>query len=251
MTAVKSSRSAGRSAWRAGWSAARLVTAVTGLLLALCSLGLLAAGGTAVWADSTQRHGGDIDLGTWNYRSAGYAVAGRPADMFGEASGWDVLRSLLGTVRIRIASSTSSSPVFLGIAPAGVANRYLAGVGYDIVRGITRDHATYTIHRGGAPATVPGQAGIWATETAGPGSQTLSWPAIDGSWTVVAMNADGSRPVAARIDVAAALPSLRWIAAGLLTGGGLLLAAGIILIVVPARQASRPRGDSARHRQWP
>jgi hypothetical protein len=246
MTALRSSRSAGRSAWSAGWSTARLVTAVTGVLLALCSLGLLAAGGTAVWADRTQRHDGDIDLGTWSYRSAGYAVAGRPADMFGEG-GWDVVRSLLGTVRIRVTSSAGSSPVFLGIAPARAASGYLANVSYDTVRGITRDHATYTAHRGAAPATAPAQTDIWAAETGGPGSQTLSWPARDGSWMAVAMNADGSRPVAVRIHAAAALPSLPWIAAGLLTGGGLILAAGIILIVVPARHAGRPRRDSARH----
>lgn len=249
MTALRPSRSAGRSAWPAGWSTTRLVAAVTGVLLTLCSLGLLAAGGTAAWADRTQRHGGDIDLGTWSYRSAGYAVAGRPTDMFGEAGGWDVLQSLLGTVRIRVTSSTSSSPVFLGIAAARAAADYLAGVSYDTVLGITRDHATYTAHRGAAPATAPGQAAIWAAETVGPGSQTLTWPARDGSWMAVAMNADGSRPVAVRIQVAAAVPSLPWIAAGLLTGGGFLLAAGIILIVVPARHARRPRGDSARQGQ--
>jgi hypothetical protein len=249
MTALRSSRSAGRSARPAGWSTARLLTAVTGALLALCSLGLLAAGGTAAWADRTQGHGGDIDLGTWIYRSTGYAVAGRPADMFGEAGGWDVLRSLLGTVRIRVASSASSSPVFLGIAPARAASGYLAGVSYDTVRGISRDHATYAAHRGAAPATAPGQAGIWAAETTGLGRQTLSWPARDGSWMAVAMNADGSRPVSVRIQAAAALPSLPWLTAGLLTGGGLLLAAGIILIVVPARHARRPRRDSARHDQ--
>ena len=168
--------------------------------------------------------------------------------MFGEG-GWDVLRSLFGTVRIRVTSSTSSGPVFLGIAPARAASGYLANVSYDTVRGITRDHATYTVHRGVAPATAPGQAGIWAAQTAGLGSQTLSWPASDGSWIVVAMNADGSRPVAVRIHVAAALPSLPWIAAGLLTGGGLLLAAGIILVMVPARHAGRPHRDSARHDQ--
>ena len=246
MTALRSSRSAGRSTWPAGWSIARLATAVTGVLLTLCSLGLLAAGGTAVWADRTQRHGGDINLGTWGYRSTGYALAGRPADMFGEG-GWDVLRSLFGTVRIRVTSATSPDPVFLGVAPARAASRYLTNVSYDTVRGITRDHATYTVHRGAAPATAPGQADIWAAETSGPGSQTLSWPARDGSWIVVVMNADGSRPVAVRIHAAAALPSLSWIAAGLLTGGGLLLAAGIFLIVVPARHAGKPRRDSARH----
>lgn len=41
------------------------------------------------------------------------------------------------------------------------------------------------------------------------------------------MNADGSHPVAVRITIAASLPSLPWIAAGLLAGGILVLAAGV------------------------
>ena len=48
---------------RAGWTPARVVSAVIGALLALGSLGLPGAGGVALWASSTQRHGGDIDLG--------------------------------------------------------------------------------------------------------------------------------------------------------------------------------------------
>ena len=76
-----------------------------------------------------------------------------------------------------------------------------------------------TAHTGGAPATAPARAGIWAAHAAGPGTQTLTWPDRGGNWTVAAMNADGSRPVAVRLRVAAALPSLRWIAAGLLAGG--------------------------------
>ena len=41
------------------------------------------------------------------------------------------------------------------------------------------------------------------------------------------MNADGSRPVAVRLSVAATMPDLSWIAAGLLAAGILVLAAGV------------------------
>ncbi|HEY1344523.1 MAG TPA: hypothetical protein VGF54_06050 [Streptosporangiaceae bacterium] len=54
------------------------------------------------------------------------------------------------------------------------------------------------------------------------------------------MNADGSRPVTVRVSVAAALPSLPWVATGLLAGGVLVLAVGIALVVVPARRAAGP-----------
>jgi hypothetical protein len=53
------------------------------------------------------------------------------------------------------------------------------------------------------------------------------------------MNADGSRPVTVRVSVAAALPSLPWVATGLLAGGVLVLAAGIALVVVPVRRSVR------------
>jgi hypothetical protein len=44
-----------------------------------------------------------------------------------------------------------------------------------------------------------------------------------------------------RISVAATLPSLPWIAVGLLAGGILVLAAGVSLIAVPARHAASHR----------
>ena len=237
MTAVRSYRSAAGTGRRAGWSAGRIVSALVGALLAVCSLGLLGAGGVAVWASATQRHGGGIDLGTWSYRSTGYAVTSTTADLYGATGGWSAVRSLLGTVRIH-ATSGGASPVFVGVAPAGSAGRYLDGVAYDTVRGLAQHHALHAGHGGGAPVTAPARAGIWAARAAGPGIQTLTWPDRSGSWTVVAMNADGSRPVAVRIGVTATVPALPWIATGLLAGGVLILAAGVILIVVPARRAA-------------
>ena len=59
----------------AGWTTARIVAAVAGAILILCSLGLLGGGGTAVWAQTTQRHGGYVDLGSTSYQSTGYAIA--------------------------------------------------------------------------------------------------------------------------------------------------------------------------------
>ena len=236
MTAVRSYRSAAGTGRRAGWTAGRIVSALVGALLAVCSLGLLGAGGVAVWASATQRHSG-IDLGTWNYRSTGYAVTSTTADLYGATGGWSAMRSLLGTVRIDVTSS-GASPVFVGVAPAGSAGRYLDRVAYDAVRGLAQHHALYAGHSGGAPVTAPARAGIWAARAAGPGTQTLTWPDKSGSWTVVAMNADGSRPVAVRIGVTATMPALPWIATGLLASGVLILAAGVILIVVPVRRAA-------------
>ena len=229
MTVLRSPSSMTGPGLRNGWTTARIISAVIGLLLALCSLGLLGAGGVALWASTTQRHGGDIELGTWSYGSTGYAVVSSTADLYGATGGLPIPRSLFGTVRISVTPVPGAGPVFAGIAPAGAASHYLAGVGYDTVRGVTHHHPAYTGHTGGAPATVPARASIWAARATGSGSQTLTWPDRGGNWTVAVMNADGSHPVAVRISAAASLPSLPWIAAGLLAGGGLVLAAGVAL----------------------
>lgn len=77
---------------------------------------------------------------------------------------------------------------------------------------------------------------------AGPGRQALTWQPRNGAWTVVAMNADGSRPVSVRIAVAATLPALPWVAAGLLIAGLLVLVVGVTLIIISARRASAQIG---------
>jgi hypothetical protein len=48
------------AARRSGWTAGRITALVIGVLLVLVSLGLLASGGTALWADRTQRDAGYV-----------------------------------------------------------------------------------------------------------------------------------------------------------------------------------------------
>jgi hypothetical protein len=58
------------------------------------------------------------------------------------------------------------------------------------------------------------------------------------------MNADGTPAVRARVSVAAQVPLLLWLGIGLLSGGGVLAAAGGALIFFGTRQ--RPRTPSAQ-----
>jgi hypothetical protein len=217
-----------------------VISAAVGAILTLCSLGLLGAGGTAAWAETAWRHGDYVDLGSASYRTGSYALASDTIELHAAAPGWDAASALLGTVRIRAASAGGTTPIFLGIAPSASASQYLSGVAYATVRGVTGQHGLYTTHGGTAPALPPAQARIWSAHATGAGTQTLAWPVKSGSWTIVAMNADGSRPVSMRVNVAATLPSLPWLTAVLLTGGLIALALGLGLIVVPARRAGQP-----------
>ena len=218
-----------------GRTGGRIVSAVAGAVLVLCSAGLLGGGGVALWAQAN-RHGGYADLATATYSVPGYAIA---SDTIGLHLATGAAADLIGTVRIRVTQVSGTGPAFVGIAPAAAAARYLAGVDYATVRGAAGHHGTYTEHAGSAPAVPPGRAGIWTAHAAGPGTQTLTWPVRGGDWTVIAMNADGSRPVSLQVHVAATLPALPWIATGLLIGGIIVLAGGVLLIVVPLRRASR------------
>jgi len=219
---------------RRGWTGGRIVAAVAGAVLILCSVGLLGGSGVALWAQAN-RHGGYADLGTASYSAPGYALA---SDTIGLHLASGVASDLIGTVRIRVTQASGTIPAFIGIAPADAAARYLAGVDYATVRGAAGHHGTYTEHGGSAPAVRPGQAGIWTARASGPGTQTLTWEVRGGDWMVVAMNADGSRPVSLGVNVAATLPALPWLAAGLLAAGILFLTGGVLLIVVPVRRAS-------------
>jgi hypothetical protein len=131
-----------------GWTAARIVSVVIGAVLALCSLGLLGTGGFGLWADTTQRHSGYLDLDTASYSTTGYALAGETV-VRDEAGGSHALQSLFGTVRLQI-TSPSATPIFAGITTRDAAHSYLTGVQYATFRD-TAAGARYTQHSGTAP----------------------------------------------------------------------------------------------------
>jgi hypothetical protein len=218
-----------------GWTAGRIIAVVVGAILILCSLGLLGGSGVAWWAQSN-RNGGYADLATATYSVPGYAIS---SDTVSLHMGNGAASSLIGTVRIRVTQVSGATPAFIGIAPADASARYLAGVDYATVNGANDQHGTYTEHPGSAPAVPPLRAGIWTAHAAGLGTQTLTWVTRSGDWMVVAMNADGSRPVNMQVNLAATLPNLPWIATGLLIGGIIFLVGGILLIVIPLRRVSR------------
>ena len=223
----------GRPAVRRGWTGPRIAVLVTGSLLALVSLGLLALGGAATWLE-THRDGGYVSAGSRTLTTPGYALA-TDRIYLGSGSG-----TLLGTLRMRATGQASTTRVFVGIATADQASRYLAGVRYTTVNNVfSYTSGRDVLHDGGTPRTPPAIAGIWTVQTSGIGTQTLVWPVKGGHWSVVAMNADGSPSVTVHASVGATFPPLPWVALGLVVGGALLLAGSAVLIIVPVRRATR------------
>ena len=207
-----------------------------GSVLTLVSVGLLTGGGALLWAGQTQRQDGYLTSATTTYSTRGYALVTKSIGLHSGSGNW--AGSVVGKVRIRITAPGTARPVFLGIAPAAAAARYLSGVAYTTVTGFGGNTRTTSSHPGTATPAAPQQARIWAVQVSGPGTQALTWTARDGDWMVVAMNRDAAPGLTVRADVGVTLPALPWIVAGLLAGGVLLAAGGVLLIVLPVRRAS-------------
>jgi hypothetical protein len=202
---------------------------VASVALLLGAIGLLGAGASAAIVRS---NGDFVDLGAHGtYRTNGYALATGGTD-------WrDTLLGFAGSVRVRVAA-VDHQPIFVGVAPPHELRRYLAGVDSTTVAerdgGVVRRE-----HHGTAPALPARDAVAWTAHAEGTATQTVQWDATDGRQAVVAIHADGSRPVQVRI-VSSAVTLDRmpwWLPAGALALGVALLAAGVVVV----RTAAQPR----------
>ena len=219
-----------------GWTGGRIVALVAGSVLALVSLGALAGGGLATWADNTQRDSaGYLTTGTHSFSTSSYALTSGDIDLGRVVTPSDIL----GTVRVRVTPVNPEGAVFVGIAPRSEVQRYLAGVGHEEVTGWANGTVTYRPGHGVAPAGSPTSALRWAVQSSGSGTQVIKWDPRPGNWNVVVMNTDTTPGLAVTADLGATVPDLGWIAAGLLAGGAVVLLVGGALIIVPITRASR------------
>ena len=222
-----------------GWTGGRITALVIGVLLALVSVGLLGGGGTALWADTTQRDAtGYLATSAHEFGTAGSALASERIDLGSAGTGWLYTPALLGTVRIRVTPAYPSPALFVGIGPTADVGRYLAGVSHMLISDLWTNRVRAI--GGGALRSAPGTQTFWVASTTGPGPQTLRWDPANGSWSVVVMNASGRPGIHVRTDLGATYPSLLPIAVGLLAAGA-VFGAGAALLIAGAirRRASR------------
>jgi hypothetical protein len=222
-----------------GWTASRVAALVIGAVLGLLGLLLLGGGGTALWADRTQRDGGYVTTGVHEFSTAGAALVTVSTELGSTGTGWLYSPGLLDTVRIRVTPTSRGGPLFVGIGPAAEVDRYLAGVGHTVIDDFW-DEQTEVV-TGGTPPSAPGTQGFWAASATGAGPQDVVWDPADGSWSVVVMNADGRPGIAVGADLGARVPALPWIALGVLAAGAVLVGGGGLLVAgaLRGRRAGR------------
>jgi hypothetical protein len=216
----------------------RVVSIVAGAVLLLLSLAPL-AGGTALTAVHTTQRGDDgyYATGTEPLSTPTAALVSDDLDVDMGGADWMFDDGRFGSVRVT-ATGTDDRPVFVGIARSADADAYLGGVAHDVVTDFEVDPFSVTTsrHPGALRASAPATQGFWVASAQGAGTQSMTWPAEDGDWSVVVMNADGSPGVATDASVGAKIDSLLWIGIGLLVVGAVAGVAGGALVSTGAKR---------------
>ena len=199
----------------------------------------MVSGGAVLIVDNGARENGYLTADRTPLSYGGYALTTTGVNL-------GVLNSdsLLGQIRLRAGSDKAATPVFLGITQPAAGRRLPGEIGGNAIINEIGDPVTaYVEHPGGAPEGKPGDSDIWVESATGTGTQAVSWPAGDGPWTVVVMNADGSAEIDVSADIGATIPVLRPIGYELVRAGlfaGLAGAALVFLAIRLARGAQRP-----------
>jgi hypothetical protein len=184
---------------------------------------VLAAGGTGIWANTWKRDdNGYFSAKAHRYQTHTRAIATESITVGSYVPTW-----LAGKVRLDI---SGDKPLFVGIAPKATADAYLARIEHTQATDLGLDpfKVTYVDHPGTVDPGRPASEPFWAAAVSGT-SSPLTWKLRSGTWSIVVMNADGSRGVAATIGVGVKVPALLWVGIGLsLLGGALLVAAGLM-----------------------
>jgi Domain of unknown function (DUF4389) len=238
------------------WGAGRIILLVLGSLAVLFALGLLAAGGTLLWANTQKDADGYFHTGHHNFATDSYALESDDLDVGQDGPDWLFEQGRLARIRID-GSSPQGKEIFVGIGPKSQVDAYLEQVAHSVVTNVDFEpfRVSYRQEPGGAPSGPPSQQNFWAASASG-GSPTITWNVAKGSWVAVVMNADASQGVSADLAFGARVGWLLWVAIGLIVGGALVLAAGAVMIFFgarggPATELAGPAGPPVPAGEYP
>jgi hypothetical protein len=209
---------------------------ILGSVLGLIALALLTGGGTALWADQSKRDSDGYFTGsTHRIANDSYAVTHDGATVK-NLPGW-ADDGNLAKIRIAAASDTGR-PVFVGIARERDADAYLANVAHANLDdyGAAESKQEYDLVSGAAVPLRPASQDIWVASATSTDAAALKWNVREGDWTVVLMNADASKGVAADVKLGVDVGYLGWLSAALLAIGGILATAAVFLILHGGRR---------------
>jgi hypothetical protein len=216
----------------------RIILFIFGILVIVFSFALLFGGGAVVWANSVLKDAeGFISTGTITLERDSYAIITEPAEIDLRV-GMTWTFDEFATIKVEGTSNDESKEIFIGVAEESSVNSYLTNVEHDEIIDfeIHPYSITYINFSGSSEPPPPTTQEFWTASVSGEGLQVLEWDVTSGNWVLVVMNSDGSDGVDVSGSIGVALPSLLWIGVGLLIGGVLVLAVGILMVVLAVRR---------------
>jgi hypothetical protein len=214
-------------------AAALVGAAVTGLI----AFALVLGGGLLLWANGHYKDAdGYLSTGSQRFSTQEYAITTPSLEIGAGAPGFLLKADRYGTVRLD-AMPKAGKPLFVGVARTRDVEAYLRGVARSEVSDVDYApfSARFTQRAGTRAPTRPAAQDIWAAQ----GSGTLTWSVRKGDWSVVVMNADGSRGVTTAVSAGAKVPYIATIAYTTLGLGLLFIVATAALTAYGSRPALR------------
>jgi hypothetical protein len=208
----------------------RVVALVVGVLLLIPGIALVAAGGLLLWAHGVHRSDGFVTSPTGRFTTSTHALVSDRIDL---PTGADRLpfETSVGDARVEVTAGEGSE-VFVGIARASDVSAYLGGVSRTRIEalGFGSPAGNDDQRPGGAPSGPPADQDFWIAQASGTGRQQVTWPAADGDWVFVIMNADGSAGIDVEGRIGAEFPALGTVAWTVLIVGIGLAGIGVLLV---------------------
>jgi hypothetical protein len=206
----------------------RLAAVIGGTASLVLAALLLLAGTGLLWADSRKDDDGYFSTSHERVATSTYAIATDDLEIDGDAIG----DALYGNVRLE---ADGDQPLFTGVARTRDVDAYLRESAHATLTDVDFKpfEPEYRTSAGSAAPGRPGDETFWAASSE---SGTLTWDVDDGDWSVVVMNADGSRGVDARVSAGASVPFLDDLGYGFSIASLVLLILGGTLIAESVRR---------------
>ena len=219
----------------------KILLLVFGIIIVVVAIGMMAAGGGGLWANSALKDDeGYFTTKTIRIDKDSYAIVSEPQDIdIGSVWVWDW--GHLATIKVEGSNDDPSKNIFIGIARESDLRDYLSDVEYDevIELEINPDKFEYRNRPGSSEPAAPTTQIFWDEKAHGLGTQTMEWELESGTWSLVAMNEDGSAGLDLSIVLGAKIPWLFGVGLGLLLGGIVVLLLGAFMIVLAVRRSQR------------
>ncbi|GAA4476779.1 hypothetical protein GCM10023190_14990 [Enteractinococcus fodinae] len=232
------------------------VMLVVGVLLMLLGIGLIIAGAVLLSAGAAQRDGQFLTTDAHRYQTTGHAIASPPLTLELEETETAELPPLedIANFQIRATPVIPDQELFVGVAEATDAAAYLDDVPHAVLEDVTwtqqeqfSDEWTWDTEvdqrlqevAGSATPAAPAEEDIWVESTTGTGTQDLTFELQEGQWTLVVLNADGTRPVWVDLQAGARTELMDPVSPGLLIAGIVGLVLGIPLLLLGAAGLGR------------